>query len=166
MNSLERKLDQAYSVALERNDPEEALKICQELMDANPESAICFDTRARIYELIGDLEKAVDDISVSIDIDPAEPDYYFNRGRWHLGLGNYHLAVADQTKALDMGKQHNSQYYEKSSLFFRAAAFLALGMYEKALSDCENLDDDFAMYSAGVGRISKAEIVRKAEIRL
>jgi tetratricopeptide (TPR) repeat protein len=160
------KLDYAYSVASDRGDYERALEICNQEIAESPETADGLDTRSRIYELMGDLEKAIKDITDAIDIDPSQPDYYFNRGRWHLGLGNYAAAVVDQTRAIDIGNQCDFQHYRESSLFFRAAAFLRLGMLYEALADCKDLDDDFVTYSVGLGRLSKAEITGEAKARL
>lgn len=166
MNDVRRKLEQAYEIASDKRDYQRALQICNQVIIENPATIEGLNTRARIFELMDELAKAINDMSAVIEIEPNEPDYYFNRGRWHLGIGNFDEAVKDQTKALEIGKLKDFHYYDESAFFFRALAFLRLSMFEKALSDCANVEDDFLVYSTGPGKLTKEEIVREASRQL
>jgi tetratricopeptide (TPR) repeat protein len=163
MNEINTKLERAYKIANQENDYDAAIAICNEVIAEDPSSPEGLNARARIHELSGNLEDAVEDITHVIQIDPNEPDYYFNRGRWHLGLGNLSEAVADETKAIDLGVEKDFHYYDECAYFFRAAAYLRLRRYEEALSDCERVEDDFIMYSTGLGKLTKENLVREVE---
>lgn len=166
MNNVRRKLDRAYQIASKNRDYEGALQICNQIITENPAMTEGLNTRARIYELMDELEQAISDISAVIEIEPSQPDYYFNRGRWHLAIGRLNEAVKDQTKVLEIGKHNDFHYYDESAFFFRALAFLRLSMFEKALADCVNVGDDFLVYSAGLGKLTKEEVVRGAARQL
>jgi tetratricopeptide (TPR) repeat protein len=163
MSSAKWKLERAYEIASVEEDYIRAINMCDEAIAENSTSPEGFNTRARINELAGNLEEALADITRAIEIEPNEPDYYYNRGRWHLGVGNLDDAVADQTQALEIGDNRDLHFYDECAYFFRAVAFVHLGRFDEALSDCQHVDDDFLMYSAGLGRLTKADLIREVQ---
>lgn len=88
--------------------------------------------RGLTRKLLGDFQGALTDINHAIDnqvVDTAEP--YLNRGNLHMVFGFPAKAVADYTKALQLGVEEAEVYYN------RGLAFLLL--YDNA-SSCADLE--------------------------
>ena len=162
MNDVKRRLDHAYSLAQSEESYDQALEICNVIVAEGNFLEDVLNTRARIHELKGELIGAVEDISSVIEINSNEPDYYFNRGRWYAGLGKFAEAVDDESRALELGKSSDFHYYDDSAYFFRAVGLLGLGKFQEALSDLEHVEDDFIVYSSGLGRLTKESVAREA----
>jgi tetratricopeptide (TPR) repeat protein len=163
MSAAKWKLERAYEMATVEEDYTQAIKICDEVIAEDITSPEGFNMRARINELAGNLDDAMADITRAIEIEPNEPDYYFNRGRWNLGAGKLDAAIADQTDALEIGDKRNFHFYDECAYFFRAVAFAYLGRFDDALSDCQHVEDDFLMYSTGLGRLTKSDLIREVQ---
>ena len=162
MDDIKRKLDRAYSIAQKEESYNQALEICNAIIAKGHYLEDALNTRARIHELKGELISAVEDISSVIEINNNEPDYYFNRGRWYAGLGKFTEAVDDESRVLEFGKNSDFDYYDDSAYFFRAVGLLGLGKFQEALSDLEHVEDDFLVYSSGLGKLTKESIEREA----
>lgn len=114
---IDNQLDEAHRAASEENDPGRAISICDEVIAKNPELAKLNVERARIHELAGDVANAIADISKAIALEPGEPDYYFNRARWYLGIGEFNQSIADSTAAIEIGIRTGFNYYDETSHF-------------------------------------------------
>lgn len=60
-------------------------------------------TRGIVNSALGKTELALDDLAMSLDINPNQPDLYVERARLRLDLGDTEGACHDWKKALEMG---------------------------------------------------------------
>lgn len=160
MEDVKKQLDEAYALATNKKNYDEAFAICNAVIQAHPSLPDGLRKRAAIYAYKGDLDLAIGDMTKAIEQEPGEPGDYFFRGWWYLDKGDAVRAVKDLTKALTLGEKNN-HYHDQSAHFFRAAALLRLKRYDEALADCQYVQDDFLIYIKS-GKISKADIVREA----
>jgi tetratricopeptide (TPR) repeat protein len=87
--------------------------------------------RGWIHHTIGNLEKAIQDYSRAIEL---EPDYYLahnNRGQAYQELGNFDAAIKDHTTAIALHPEEDLAYNN------RGFDYNSLGEYHKAIEDLE-----------------------------
>jgi len=160
-NIMSKQLKEAYDLAVTRGDYDQALAICDALLDTDQGSVEVLKTRAQIYAHSGDFHKAIDDVSTIIDSSTSAPDDYFSRARWHIEVGNPAEALDDLNKVIEIGEEFSFHYYTESAFFYRAVAWLRLGHFKEAISDCQHVREDFLVYMR-TGKISRADIIRLA----
>lgn len=163
-DKIKQSLEEAYHFATERKY-EEALKLCNKIVDENPGRPDAVRTLVDIYTHMGDYDAASDNISKLVEQGSNEPSDYFTLGRAELFRRNYQNAVKTLTAAIDLGVEHKDHYYSKTCYFLRAEAFLHLHRYQEALADCSRLDDRQNHYFPG-GLRTRAQIVSEAETGL
>ncbi|MBK7708716.1 MAG: hypothetical protein IPJ30_23915 [Acidobacteria bacterium] len=157
-NQIKSRLESAISAVIERKDHTAALSICDEVLAENPVSDYAYRKRAWIYSDLGDLEKAVSDISVAIQLNSNQAEYYALRGRWYFDLGRFQQVILDQTTAIEIELANKSFYFLETAYFFRAASHLSLGHLSEAKADCKHVHDDFVIFTR-TGRLSKEFIM-------
>ncbi|MBI4844934.1 MAG: tetratricopeptide repeat protein [Candidatus Omnitrophica bacterium] len=67
-----------------------------------------------------------------IELDPENPEHYYNRGVAQGHTGNYELAINNYTKAIKLNPNDFEAYGN------RGVAYDALGQQDKAIADLEN----------------------------
>jgi tetratricopeptide (TPR) repeat protein len=80
---------------------------------------------------MGDLQRAIEDYTAAIEIDPSEPDYYASRGADYGMLGRTSESLADFEYAVELDPM-NPKF-----LFYRGLAYGAIGEVEAAVADLE-----------------------------
>lgn len=160
------KLNRAWELAARDEDYDGAFEICTQVVNDYPSIPDGFRRRGAIWARKGDFTLAIQDMNEAIALTADKAEYYFFRGWWHFEIGNFAETVKDQTKALEVGNQTDFHAYDESAYFFRALALLYLGRFEEVLSNCKNVRDDFLIYLTGLGKLTKAEIVREAVNKL
>ena len=93
-------------------------------------------------------KSAVEYENEAIRLDPAQSDYYLNRGFAKLKLNQFEHAIEDLTISLSKGKSDKGY-------FDRAVAYSQLKMYAKAIDDFNtslsmNADNAEAIYYRGL----------------
>ena len=162
MDDIEKQLDEAFSAA-QKDDYEKALAICNAVLQAYPLFPDALRKRSEIYTRMGDLERAIADLTEIIKTAGESSDYFF-RGWRYLDNGDTDNAIADFSKALELGEDQNFHYYDQSAHFFRALACVRAIRYDEALADCLHVKDDFLIYTRSTGKITKADVVKQARI--
>ena len=76
-------------------------------------------------------EKAYEDFSRAIEIDPARADAYVGRANTLLTLGRYEESLPDYNRAIEIDPELANAYANRGS------AHSHLGQYEKAIADYE-----------------------------
>jgi len=76
---------------------------------------------------------ALEKYNQAIDLNPEVPTYYCNRAFCHTKMENHGLAIEDAGVALELDRSCAKGYYR------RAASYMALGKYKKALTDYKSL---------------------------
>jgi tetratricopeptide (TPR) repeat protein len=153
---LEQGISKAGDLAGSGNR-EEALSIANALVQQYPGEVRAWMARAHVQALMGDDEAAVSDVSGAIKINQAEPDLFFNRGRFRMRTADISGAINDFTKGLELCDFHNNDYYREALLFMRAEALARLGRTGEALADLAHVRDDFKIYTTGLR--SKADVI-------
>lgn len=103
-----------------------AIQYFSEAIEAFPEdvNAICY--RGRAYEMLDDYEKAWDDFSSVIQIDPTYSLGYLNRANMNLKLRRYGEAASDARKAIELDPDQEAGHFNLG---------LALSKKNEALRD-------------------------------
>ena len=99
----------------------------------------------------GDQPRAVELLSASIRLAPAEATYWVNRGIAWYRREDFDAAIADLTHAIQLAPA------DKHARAYRGYAYLAVGQPQLALDDlslypCENGDDALVAYYRGIAR--------------
>jgi tetratricopeptide (TPR) repeat protein len=143
-------LDELISKAKELakvHDEEGAMSLATELVQQYPQEMRVWSLRAYLHGLQGNYTEAVADLTRAIEINPAEPHYFYSRGRYRFGLSDNPAAIEDFSKGLDLCDRYKSDYYREELHFWRAEALLRLGKKHEALSDLAHVSDDFRSWT-------------------
>ena len=159
LEQIKSKLNEAYRVATKEKHYDEALAICNALIEAHPSIPWGLRKRAAIYAYMGDFRRAIADITEVIEKGPECRDLFY-RGWWHFETDAAAEAVADLTMTIDL-EELDAAYHTESAYFFRALALLRLGRYEDALADCKHVREDFLIHLRS-GRVSRDDIIKLA----
>lgn len=84
------------------NDTPLAIEYLSPLIDSSPSSE-AFNLRAKAYKETGNINEAISDYAMSLDIDPKQPEVYFNRAHLRLSIGDREGACYDWSMALNLG---------------------------------------------------------------
>lgn len=95
--------------------------------------ARAFHDRGKAYYKLGWLERAIQDYSRALLLDPADYGAYYNRAKAHADLGEHDLAVEDYSQAIRLMPDHDFAYYSRAnSLFVKGDRPRAIEDYRKA----------------------------------
>lgn len=116
-------------------------------IDSHPNNTIGYINRSQLYKYQKDYKNAISDITMAINIDPAQPDHYFLRGIMYADQNQWKEATKDYTKAME------SEDFKKDPnvYFYRAISNAADGNIVAARNDVQsayNLTDDPDMEAA------------------
>lgn len=161
----EIELQEFCDSSVKIGDIDAAFNACNSFIAANPSSAYGFRKRAHLYTRRDDFDNAIKDMDEAIRISPDDSSHYFFRGWWKLENGDFEGAETDQSVAIKIDHENGSDFVYESAYFFRALARLRLGKFDEALSDSEQIPDDFLIYLKSIGKITKVEIVKEATLR-
>eukprot|EP01137_Pigoraptor_chileana_P027038 Opistho-2@9129 len=78
-------------------------------------------------------DKAVEEYTKAIIVNPDIPAYYANRAFAYIKVESYGYALEDSSKAIDMDKTYIKAYYR------RASANMALGKFKESLRDLKTV---------------------------
>jgi Tfp pilus assembly protein PilF len=160
MDELQKRLNDAYESITKGGDVKHALRVCDEVLEADPTLTYCHRTKARIQAYVGNLDEAITEMDIVIAHSDPKPGNHISRGRWRLKNQDWSGAIDDMTTTLELEKAATSTYYTESAYFFRAVAYMKLGSCDKAIADCSNVRDDYMTY-LWEDPISKSEILKK-----
>ena len=142
------------------NEPEKYIELITDRIRQNPSEAPQYSSRARAWERLGNLDKALEDFGRSIALkDNVGPR--LSRGSILMRMGHHQEALEDfnRAEALDPDK-----WVDQWGPLHRADCHAKLGNEAAALADCARLPDEF--WSPGIygePRGNKGEII--AEVR-
>src|SRR5687767_4482338 len=100
------------------------IDFCEKVEGQLSDSYEVFYHRAQAKNVLSDVEGALRDLSVAIDLEPREPALFFFRGLWSIDVGDYASANRDIQKAIELEDKLGSSYYRQSAKFVRAVALL------------------------------------------
>jgi tetratricopeptide (TPR) repeat protein len=85
-----------------KEDPALSVQYLDPVIESDP-STEAFNLRAQAKKQLGNLMSAIDDYAMSLDINPKQPDVYFQRGHIRLATGDRRGACYDWEHALNLG---------------------------------------------------------------
>ena len=98
-------------------------------IDIQPDNAKAYHLRGNVYEKQGSHQKALDDFSTTIRLDPSFPHVYANRARLYRMQLEYPLALADCEAALRLDPKHRMAYIIRGNIEIK------LEQYTEAVRD-------------------------------
>lgn len=94
--------------------------------------SITYLTRSRAYYRVGNYERAIEDCTKAIELNPdgMGTETYLGRGGIYWKQGKYKEAIEDFTKAIDSNPNNADAYY------IRGISYGKRGEYKEAIEDC------------------------------
>jgi lipoprotein NlpI len=119
--------------ALERNDHNEAIRLCTTAIESGKlsqkELTTTYNSRGNALYDKGDYEKAIDDYTRAIKIDPKHARVYYNRGLASKNKGDYERAIEDYTRTIEIDPKYVDAFIHRGN------AWVNKGDYERAIED-------------------------------
>ncbi len=117
-------------------DPAEKARLLQKAMEdynrgleVNPNNAVLYSNRGKIWFERNKFDKAVEDYNRSLELRPDDPQTIINRGAALGMIGKLDEALADFNRAVEMNPDNPNLYFNRGILYAQ------LGQPEKAIKD-------------------------------
>jgi len=117
-----------FSFFISKRDFKKVIDICNEALKVEPDFVV-FYTRGYAYAELKEFERAIEDFSKAIELDPNDAEAYYNRGLAYAKLGKYEQAIKDYDKAIELNPALADAYYN------RGVAYVKLNKHEQAIED-------------------------------
>ena len=91
--------------------------------------AHAFYSRGNSFYYLGELERAIQEFSRALVLDPENANAYYNRANAYADLGEHGAAVEDYSAAIWLEPDHDFAIYN------RANSYVATGDWDHALAD-------------------------------
>lgn len=108
---------------------DQALEYFTRIIDERPGDPWPRQMRGLVYAQFEDFERAVADDSAALQLDPANPIAYHNRGNARLAVGDRDGAIDDYNRATELDPKDAASYAQ------RALAWSAKHEYDLAIAD-------------------------------
>jgi len=115
------------------SNTKEAMEQCNEVIKNNDRNTDAYLTRSRIYKKNLDYPSAINDISKTIVIDPANPAFYFERAKCYQDFNQHVNAINDFTKCITLKAANKAE--DPDSYYARAKSYEEIQDYDKARAD-------------------------------
>jgi tetratricopeptide (TPR) repeat protein len=97
------------SDCLEGTSQDLRIKACSEMLATNPNNAMAYYMRGAAYQSKGEVDRAISDYTVAIELNPYHAAAYESRARAYVGKGDYTHAVADVTMAGELARKGSAE---------------------------------------------------------
>jgi tetratricopeptide (TPR) repeat protein len=148
-------------LTFERNKAwKDNLTLWNDVISKSPDKARPYINRGFAYTSLGQLDKAIEDYSKAIEINPNFTDSYYNRGLAYMNSGQPEKAMADYSKALEIEPTYGKAYSSRGVVYFNLRQWdQAIADYSKAIDTDPKYAD--AYYNRGIvynnlGQLDKA----------
>lgn len=121
------------NLAFQRGKYTLAMTAADDVLRINPRSKQGLMLRSKVYAKQMNISKAVDDISVAINMFNGDPDLYVLRGDFYQQLSRHSDAIVDYANALEIDPERAEVYYK------RALSYENMRRYEDAMEDYNRL---------------------------
>lgn len=126
---------------------DEALSLIDSLLAIPPENPWLWRIRSYVNTTSGNNEDALADIDKAIASQLEETDFYFTRGRVLFEIGRFADAVNNFTKVIEISLSDKNDYYLEAAYLHRADAYIRLGDFKLAKSDCQHIKDQTRLWT-------------------
>jgi tetratricopeptide (TPR) repeat protein len=103
------------------DDPQTKLAACTAVIESGQEEAVnqavAYDNRSIAYRRMGQLDKAIEDASKAISLDPTSVPAYLDRGIAYYAAKTYDLAIADFSKVIALKPDYVAAYNDRGNAY-------------------------------------------------
>ncbi len=124
---------------------ENAMNLCDGLLDDDPNNAKALHDKAKIYARLKDWDNACLFLEKAIN-SKQEPVFFFNKSRWLINLKDYDEAISSIEKGIKTGKHKSFYYYEQSFFFMLSYIYFLQKNNSEAVSLLEKVSDEHSMW--------------------
>lgn len=122
--------------------------------------AVAYNNRGNGYKAIGEYDRAIQDFTQAIQLNPEYALAFYNRANAYDSIGEYERAIQDYNQAIRLRPNDASAYY---AFYGRGYAFNAKGDYDHAVDDFNQAirlhpDDANAFIVRGVANFLRQNI--------
>jgi tetratricopeptide (TPR) repeat protein len=118
----------AYIISTHELPGTEGFPLLERAIELEPSDTTAYMYRAAGYSHIGQYQRAIEDYTQALTLDPTA-DTYYRRGSAYYELGDYQHAIEDYTRALAL-RPKDAEIYES-----RGKAYQKLADYEHCIED-------------------------------
>lgn len=108
-----KALSLAGKIESAAGDNLKALEYFSTNIKLHPNDALCYSDRAGSYFISGSWNMAIDDYSMSLDLNPENPDSWLNKGISRINIGKTDDACHDFRRAYSLGSKRATEYLSK-----------------------------------------------------
>lgn len=136
----------------------EAVQLARAAIEETPDSFEAWHLLAYAHERAKSLESAIDAAARAVRLAPTEPSLWFHQGWLHMKVDAAEDCLHDMEQTIAQCTSAGDSYYEETARFLAAEALRRLRRYSEALTMCQSVREDFALY---VGKeLRKEELVQ------
>jgi len=120
---------------------EDAIKLCNEALDLNPNDAAAYSRRGTAYARLMQYEQAFEDFDKAIELNPTFAMAYNNRGTAYFNQQQYEQAIQDYNRAIELNPGFALAYNNRGEVYSKQ------GRYERAIQEFDKaieLKPDYA----------------------
>lgn len=135
-----------------------AIQLAQKAIESSPCSSEAWHLLAYAHERDKNLKLALLAANKAVELAPEEPALWFHQGWLHLKVDACEDCLYDMEQTIAKGASLGDIYYQETAQFLAAESLRRLRRYQEALSMCQGVRDDFALY---VGKpLKKSDLVQ------
>jgi tetratricopeptide (TPR) repeat protein len=113
--------------------------LCEKVLSMQSRNLIALEMLGIIHAIAKDFEMALELLSKAIKLNPANPQYFFNRGNVYFESGRCNESLSDFDRSLLIDSKNPDAWLAKGNVLKELGEFqAALTSYEKALSIAPN----------------------------
>ena len=94
-----------------------------------------------VYWAMGERDRAMEAVTVAVELAPKDRSHLMTRARWAMALGNLELSIDDWTALIKVEQDIDSQTFVNAALANRAFVRIRLGHLEEANDDLQRVTE-------------------------
>jgi tetratricopeptide (TPR) repeat protein len=144
-----RLMQPAIECGSEPSGYKAAIKMCTKIINRYPDCVTAYETRANLWRLLNQPQKAVRDIEQALSLGPTDSSWYI-AALVHEAAGQWKKAVHDISMDISLTEKTYGRRHPDQSYVNRARNYIRLGKYELALRDIAQYPSSEALYLRGL----------------
>ncbi|MGD9681778.1 MAG: tetratricopeptide repeat protein [Candidatus Obscuribacterales bacterium] len=129
-----KRSNEAYSLAIEREDYAAAIEALDSLIELEPSSAAAFRNRGDAFVKLGNDLRALENYHKAVELNDREEGVYRKRGSSYFTLNMLDAALADFSQAIALRDDDSAAYYNRGCLYLQLKDYgAAIDDFTKAI---------------------------------
>ncbi|MBK9143470.1 MAG: tetratricopeptide repeat protein [Candidatus Melainabacteria bacterium] len=120
-----KRADEAYALAIEREDYAAAIEALDSSIELSSSSASTFRNRADAYVKLGNDVRALEDYHRAVELDGKDEGVYRKRGSSYFSLNMLDAALTDFNQAIALKDDDSAAYYNRGCLYLELKDYAA-----------------------------------------